>query len=144
MVTGAKFYIRFFLPLVIIYSVSFLSPAFALLEWTPTNGPWGGHVVCITISKNSTIYVGTLGAGVYRSTDGGETWQLKSAGFADSSKMINSISVGYGEDPADEHVFVGTEGNAVYKSTNGGDYWASVWPGLEDFAIRAIDRKSVV
>ncbi|MBU1177729.1 hypothetical protein KJ903_00755 [Patescibacteria group bacterium] len=62
-------------------------------------------------------------AGVYKSTDGGETWEQKVK--IDDKNDISGLSVNeVAIDPSDSNiVFVGTELNGIYKSTDGGDTW---------------------
>ena len=95
---------------------------------------------CITIDPNNTntIWVGTgenvsgrhvaFGSGVYRSRDGGTTWE--NLGLGDSNH-IGMIRI----DPRDSNtVFVAAQGplwsgggeRGLYKTTNGGDSWRKV------------------
>jgi len=50
--------------------------------WT-TNGPDGGTVAALAIDPvtPATLYVGTAG-GVFKSTDGGESWDVRNTGLA--------------------------------------------------------------
>ena len=95
---------------------------------------------CITIDPNNpnTLWVGTgenvsgrhvaYGAGVYRSRDGGDTWE--NLGLGDS-EHIGMIRV----DPRDSNtVFVASQGplwsgggeRGLYKTTDGGETWRKV------------------
>ncbi len=95
---------------------------------------------CITIDPNNpnTIWVGTgenvsgrhvgYGSGVYRSRDGGQSWE--SMGLEDSER-IGMIRV----DPRDSNtIFVAAQGplwsgggeRGLYKSTDGGETWREV------------------
>ena len=106
--------------------------------------------VAVAPSDPSTIYVGTgesdirsdlaSGDGMYRSTDGGETWQHIGL---DDSRQISRILV----DPDDARtVYVGVLGHAygpsaergVYKSTDGGDTWSRVLDKGPDVGIADI------
>jgi len=49
-------------------------------QWVQTNGPEGGDVVALAV-KGSVIFVSTLGAGVFRSTDFGDSWEAVSGGI---------------------------------------------------------------
>ncbi len=68
--------------------LSFLSLAFALLSfatvsspseaayaWERTAGPEGAIVLSFVTTPLGTILVGTDSGGLYRSTDGGDTWE---------------------------------------------------------------------
>jgi hypothetical protein len=45
-------------------------------SWS-TNGPEGGRIYTIAIHPydNNTVFIGTIGHGIYKSTDGGQIWQ---------------------------------------------------------------------
>ncbi|HEX4007898.1 MAG TPA: hypothetical protein VHX60_17120 [Acidobacteriaceae bacterium] len=106
--------------------------------------------MAVAPSDPKTIYVGTgetdirsdlaSGDGMYRSTDGGATWQH--IGLEDS-RQISRILV----DPSDaKTVYVGVLGHAygpsdqrgVYKSTDGGDTWTRVLDKGPDVGIADI------
>ena len=52
--------------------------------WRPTSGPQGGDVLAMASNINGYVFAGTLGGGVFRSTDNGITWTAagKTAGAA--------------------------------------------------------------
>lgn len=100
----------------------------------------------IAIASNGTIFVGTGetnpgggsitygGDGIYRSTDGGDTWRHVGLG---SSGTIGRIVV----DPQDpQHIWVAASGNlfvpggqrGIYVSTDGGDTWKRSLKGPND------------
>ena len=64
----------------------------------------------------ATIYVGTIGQGVWRSEDGGDSWRRTSSGMFSESD-IRAIAV-HPDDGA--ILFAGTEAD-IYRSQNGGD-----------------------
>ncbi len=84
---------------------------------------------CMAIASDAagSIYVGaSFGRGVYKSNDGGETWEQKNEGlpwFGSSICPILSIAV----DPHDpETVWVGTQfSGGIVKSSDGGATWQS-------------------
>ena len=87
-------------------------------------GPDGGRVVSLAIdpSNPAVLYAGTWGAGVFKSTNAGETWSPVTSGL--SNLFINSLAI----DPVNPAVvYAGTYHDQVYKSTNGGRSW--VWSG---------------
>lgn len=65
-------------------------------------------------STGTTLFVGSGGGGVQRSSDSGTTWALKSEGLV-SKNVLQFTSVG-------NAIFVGTD-DGVYKSLNNGDSW---------------------
>jgi photosystem II stability/assembly factor-like uncharacterized protein len=74
----------------------------------------------------SALYAATYGAGVLKSSDGGDAWQDMSEGL--ESLYVASIAV----DPAEPlTLYAGRyAGNDVYRSTNGGASWEKVGQGL--------------
>ena len=42
--------------------------------WVQTNGPYGGHVSTLYATSEGVLFVGTHGAGIFRSTDLGDSW----------------------------------------------------------------------
>lgn len=116
--------------------------------------------IAIAPSDPKIIYVGTgesdirsdlaSGDGVYRSTDGGETWQ--NVGLHDT-RQISRIVI----DPQNAkivyvgalgHAYGPNDGRGVYKSTDGGEHWIKVLDqgpeiGIADLAI-ASDRRNVL
>ncbi len=85
--------------------------------------------LCMTHEPGNpqTIYVGTSGKSVWKTTDGGATWQQKGSGLGAYS--VKSIAV----TPTSPDVIYCSsvyDGELVYKSTNGGDTWFSSVAGL--------------
>ena len=91
--------------------------------WTQ-QGPyiWAPGVIQIAIDPvtSSTIYAAT-DQGVYKSTNGGETWDPKNQGLGGYGDLvISGISI----DPSNVNtIYLGTWGYGVFKSTNGGNTW---------------------
>jgi len=131
----------------IFFAVSFYPVrATALLQWAPTNGPWGGHITCIEFSDDgNTIYVGTWGGGVFRSEDGGNSWEWKAFGVSKSSLIIKDI-----ETSGENIVFAvpndsgRMESVGIYKSVNKGEAWNSKNNNLGDLFVNdiAVDKKN--
>ncbi|KAB1197367.1 MULTISPECIES: hypothetical protein [Haloferax] len=69
---------------------------------------------------------GTSDAGVFRTTDGGDTWH--SVGTETLPESVTSLAIS----PADPDVlYAGTEPSAVFRSTDGGETWTDL-SGLTD------------
>jgi len=95
--------------------------------WEKTNGPGGGKIIDIAFdSENPDVFytavypisTGLLDGGIYKTTNGGITWQRKINGIND--KETWSISV----DPNNNDVlWVGTNSGEIYKTTNAGETW---------------------
>jgi len=98
----------------------------------------GGRVVAVAgdVSDPMTFYFGACAGGVWKTTDGGQTWRNVSDGFfttaavgaiAVSESDPNVIYVGTGETCIRNNV---SHGDGVYKSTDGGRTWTNM--GLRD------------
>jgi photosystem II stability/assembly factor-like uncharacterized protein len=95
-------------------------------EWT-SNGPKGG-LLSLAFSpdyaNDSTVFAAvdagiSYTGGVYKSTDGGETWTQVNSGLPYPLAHSVAISPNYADDST---VFAGTY-HGVYKSTDGGETW---------------------
>src|SRR5664279_3836599 len=68
-----------------------------------------------------TIYIGSIGGGVLKSTNGGETWQSASNGLGET--QIFSLAI----NPFNPNViFAGSTGDGAFKSADGGNNWTPV------------------
>ena len=95
-------------------------------------GPDGGFVIAVAVapSQTSTIYAGTWGSGIYKSTDSGATWVWKSQGLG--HPFINSLAI----DPHNAQiVYAGTYKGKVYKSIDGGENWFQSSTNIQEDAI---------
>jgi photosystem II stability/assembly factor-like uncharacterized protein len=90
-------------------------------QWIQTHGPCGGTICAIT-SDGTNLYAGTLGAGIFVSTDKGENWRVMNTGLA--SLEITSLAV------KGNSVFAGTYGGGIFASTNDGLTWTAMDSGL--------------
>jgi photosystem II stability/assembly factor-like uncharacterized protein len=73
--------------------------------------------VRISHFDHQRLYIVTLSDGVWRSTDGGATWQPKNRGLR--ILMAANLEI----DPVDGTLFLGVYDDGAYKSTDGGDNW---------------------
>jgi hypothetical protein len=83
--------------------------------------------LAIDPSEPDTLYAGTLGAGVFKSQDGGDHWAPASVGIGDTS-FVNALVIDP-TDPATLYAATGyrlepTNPGGVFKSTNHGSSWA--------------------
>lgn len=89
------------------------------IVWERTNGLYGGSVGVLVINSAGHIFGGTAGAGVFCSTDYGQTWTH--AGLADTEVLSLAVN-------AEGHLFAGTLYD-VFRSTDHGQTWASTGLG---------------
>src|SRR5262245_11075381 len=109
-------------------------PAFASLKYRLV-GPFRGGRSCTVTGvpgKPMLYYFGSTGGGVWRTTDGGASWECISDGFfggsigavAVSESDPNVIFVGEGEKTVRGNVSSGIKG--VWRSTDAGKTWKNV------------------
>jgi photosystem II stability/assembly factor-like uncharacterized protein/pimeloyl-ACP methyl ester carboxylesterase len=95
--------------------------------WT-SNWPAGaGGVYSLVVdpANSNIVYAGTSIGSVYKSTDGGSSWNQSSTGLTDTA--IRALVI----DPHNSSVlYAGTTSFGIYKSTNGGASWAVANTGL--------------
>ncbi len=103
--------------------------------WTSI-GPDGGTVSCIAIDPlaPATLYAGTTGGGIFKSTDKGGSWIAVNNGLTDFS--VGTIAV----DPKNTGTVYGTTyspglNGGLFKSTNGGQTWIPIGSGLPGFIV---------
>jgi len=99
---------------------------------SPWIGPVGGPVVVIQThpSNSNIVYAGTWGAGVFMSTDAGNSWISKRKGL--NNLYINSMAI----DPINPRIlYAGTYQDKLYKSTDGGENWFQSSSGIQKDAI---------
>jgi len=92
-----------------------------------------GHIsgVAIDSSTPSTVYILTATAGVYKSTDNGDTWTQKNTGLPAAlgvsySGLGNLLTM----DPNNSSVLYANIGGVPYKTTNGANSWTSIGAGI--------------
>ena len=87
--------------------------------WIDVSTGIGKGGIQALLYDGSTIFAGTPAdaAGIYRSTNGGTSWDPAAAGLPIGKTIRSLISFG-------AYVFAGTEGDGVYRSSDHGDTWA--------------------
>ncbi len=105
-------------------------------------------VFCLTVDPNNPdrLWIGSSGnSKLYRSDDGGGTWELKNSGIVDAHETFRGFTVEPGnsdvvyaasEVPSIDWAGVEKGGKqfdltrgAVYKTTDGGESWTRIWYG---------------
>jgi len=99
-------------------------------SWIDITGSINGYPYAIAIDATnpSRVYVGTSW-GIFRSTDGGQTWQ-RNSGYA----YAYSLAI----DPLDSDIIYAGYNNSCYKSVNGGVNWSRYSIGLHGRCYRIL------
>jgi len=103
------------------------TPTYA--EWSRI-GPEGGDIVSLVIdpANTKTVYAGTYSGGVFKSTNGGKSWDQVNSGLTHTYILtlaidpVNTQTLYAGAVTWDDGVFE----SGVFKSTNGGKSWSQV------------------
>jgi hypothetical protein len=95
-------------------------------RWTFPPPPHVPHVRSISFDPRSpsTMYVGVEEGGVYRSRDGGNTFESLNDGLYDD---IHTVAI----DPRDSRRLYATTGNGFYRSDNAGASWCHITDGID-------------
>jgi len=96
-------------------------------------------IVVITLhpTNPNILYIATNDY-IYKTRNGGETWENLSRGMTHSRVIAMAVDPAY---PAT--VYAGTKGDAVFKSYDGGQRWVSLRAGLEDVTITSVVNQFV-
>jgi len=95
-------------------------------------GPEGGKIVSMVIDPihPDTLYAGTWGVGVFKTTNGGTDWYTVNNGLGNT--FIYSLAI----NPLQPDIlYAGTYRGKLYKSLNGGASWFSSSEGIQAEAI---------
>ena len=101
-------------------------------HWFPGAGGLCAHAVLV---RGERIWVGVSAAGVWRSDDGGASWQAKNRGVRKMvpDKEFEEIGFcvhGLAQDPDDENAIYRQDHAGVYRTRDGGDTWEAAENGL--------------
>jgi photosystem II stability/assembly factor-like uncharacterized protein len=94
-------------------------------------------VIALHPTNPNILYIAT-NEYIYKSRDGGQSWENLSMGMTFSRVISMAIDPAY---PAT--VYAGTKGDAVYKSYDGGQRWVSLRAGLDDVTISSVVNQFV-
>ena len=87
-------------------------------QWQQTNGPFGGgHISCMAIDQTGTLYTNAIGAGLFRSNNNGDSWELVSEDIG-PDLIVSPSGVLY------------TNSSGVSRSYDQGETWEAANSGL--------------
>ena len=92
-------------------------------NWRQTSGPYGGKITTLYETTNGVLLAGTDGAGVFRSTDHGNSWTPGNTGLYNEPDGRSLTVTAIGE--KGNKIYVGTR-EALYISTDIGNSWQYV------------------
>ena len=85
-------------------------------NWVPTKGPYGGDILTLHATPEGVLFSGTLSGHIFRSADGGKTWQPASEGLPGHPSSVRAFV-------QDGDTIYANMGSDYFYSTNGGDLW---------------------
>src|SRR5580704_998342 len=99
--------------------------------WVETDtGLTDNRVHALAPQNSAPSYAGTK-TGLYRSTDGGHTWQSTTL----NTGLVTSILI---SPSSAATVYAATDGNGVYESTDSGVTWSAINNGMGSLNVRSI------
>lgn len=109
-----------------------IAPSLSFAQWLPSSSGMGsfGVVPLIYSDYDSTLYAGTLGDGIYKSTNAAGSWSISNNGLT-NGQIFALLSV-------DSTLFAGSFGAGIFKSTNHGASWVASNTGISNMSIYAL------
>lgn len=107
-------------------------------QWQPGLGGLMAHTICVDPSNYDRIFVGVSAVGIFRSDDGGATWQVKNRGvLAWNAEFVSEKFPPIGQcphrlemHPGNPQVLYQQNHCGVYRTDNAGDEWIDISEGL--------------
>jgi photosystem II stability/assembly factor-like uncharacterized protein len=96
------------------------------------------HVLTFDPLSSSVIYGGTSKGRVYKSTDGGESWNVLNNGLP--SKEIRAVAV---SPASSKTLYAGIFGEGMFRSIDGGENWVAINSGLASKGVTCLVIDSV-
>ncbi len=96
-------------------------------HWMPGAGGLCAHTILTDRTNPERIWVGISAAGLFRSDDGGKTWDHKNEGVpGDVGQCVHCLA----HDPRDPDRIFRQDHQGVFLSEDGGDHWRQIETGL--------------
>ena len=104
-------------------------------SWFPGAGGLCAHVVLVDPRRAERIWCGISSVGVWRSDDGGASWQPKNQGVRCVIEDKQYAEIGYcvhglAQDPDEADIIYRQDHTGMYRSRNAGDTWERIENGL--------------
>jgi photosystem II stability/assembly factor-like uncharacterized protein len=117
--------------------------------WMPGAGGLCTHSILVDPGNPARLWAGISAVGVFRSEDGGRSWQAKNMGVPVILEDKNHPDIGYCVhaivlDPADSRRIYRQDHRGMFRSSDGGDRWERIENGLSSgygFPL-VIDRRT--
>ena len=106
--------------------------------WRQTGGPYGGTIISLHATPEGILFAGTNGGGIFRSTDGGETWAPASEGLHVYEN--NMLPVIFALAQKGNTLYAGTGGTNgdLFYSIDSGDSWQQLTHFQDEIGISGI------
>lgn len=110
--------------------IAYVSVSDSIFKSTDEGQTWsfiGYHLnftTSMAVSENTILIGGFLGLGLYRSTNGGVSFEIVEGGFPNSGGIINSIAKN------DQTFYATIGGEGIFRSTDSGMVWEEINSGL--------------
>lgn len=106
-------------------------------NWSPANsGINAASIKSMLLTGNGYFFVSVEYQGIYRSSDGGNTWELKNNGYStllEDYKNFNTLIT-----TTSGTLYASSDGEGVYASTDNGDTWTRSLTGLTNKYVEGI------
>ena len=93
--------------------------------------PFAPSVQAMVITQDGELFAGTFGVGVFRSQNGGKSWEPMNVGLTDHFLLCLATN-------SQGHVYAGTVRGGVFRITAGANTWVRISQGLKRVEVKAL------